>query len=186
MSKLWTRAGIACVVIGVVLFLVLRRRAYPLQVGATMPQVTLQEAGTGDFTLRRESGHVVLVNFWASWCPPCVLEAPSLERFAKQMQPLGVRVVGVSIDQSLPQLQKFMAAYHLTYPILRDPDQRLMRRFGTYKTPETYIFDRDGRLADKIISDTDWEDPRMIRFVEDLAHWPARSTGEATSSAGNY
>ncbi|HTV54782.1 MAG TPA: TlpA disulfide reductase family protein, partial [Terriglobia bacterium] len=120
------------------------------------------------------------------WCPPCVMEAPSLEQFAKQMRPLGVRVIGISIDQNLPDLAKFISDYHLTYPILRDPNQVVMHHFGTRQIPETYIFDRGGRLADKIISNTNWEDPRMIRFVEDLAHWPARASSEVTSSAGNY
>jgi peroxiredoxin len=186
MSKLWIKLGVACAVVLASLFLFLRKSPYPLQAGERMPEVTLPGADASAFSLRPVTGQVVLVNFWATWCPPCVVEAPSLEKFAKRMQPLGVRVVGVSIDQSLPDLQKFIAAYHITYPILRDPDQRLMRRFGTYKIPETYIFDRDGRLADKIISDTDWEDPRMIRFVGDLVHWPSKPGGETAASAGNY
>jgi cytochrome c biogenesis protein CcmG, thiol:disulfide interchange protein DsbE len=187
MSKLWTKGAIAAVTIGVILFVVLRQRAYPLQVGARMPEITLQQADAGTFSLRRESGHVVIVNFWATWCPPCVMEAPSLEQFAKQMGPLGVRVVGVSVDQDLPDLTRFISNYHLTYPILRDPKQLVASHFGTYKFPETYIFDRDGRLADKIISDTDWEDPRMIQFVEALVHWPPPGvSGNEKAGAGNW
>jgi peroxiredoxin len=186
MSKLWIKAVIACVTIGAIVFVVLRQPAYPLQVGARMPELTLQDADAGTFSLRRKSGHVVLVNFWATWCPPCVMETPSLEKFAQQMRPLGVRVVGVSVDQNLPDLTKFISGYQLTYPILRDPNQLIASRFGTYKFPETYIFDRDGRLADKIIGATDWEDPRMIRFVKDLAHWPPPSVSGEKKAAGNW
>jgi peroxiredoxin len=186
MSKLWTKAAIASVMIGVILFLLLRQRAYPLQVGAVMPNVTLEQTDASTFTLRQDRGHVVLVNFWATWCPPCVMEAPSLEKFAQQMRPLGVRVVGISVDQKLPDLDSFIKGYHLTYPILRDPNQVIASRFGTYKFPETYIFDRNGRLADKIIGATDWEDPRMIRFVEALVHWPPPAARGEDESAGNW
>jgi cytochrome c biogenesis protein CcmG, thiol:disulfide interchange protein DsbE len=187
MSKLWTRAGIAGVMIGAILFLVLRQRAYPLQVGAKMPDFTLQEADAGSLSLRPEIGHVVVVNFWATWCPPCVMEAPSLEQFAQQMRPYGVQVIGVSVDQKLSDLTKFISGYHLSYPILRDPNQLIASRFGTYKFPETYIFDRDGKLADKIIGTTNWEDPRMIQFVKDLVHWPpASAAGQEKAAAGNW
>jgi peroxiredoxin len=187
MSKLWIEAGIACAVVGAILFLVFRRAPHPLQVGARMPELTLPEMDSGTFSAREDRGRVVLVNFWATWCPPCVMEAPSLEKFAARMRPFGVRVVGVSVDQSLPDLTKFISSYHLTYPILRDPYQRVSSHFGTYKFPETYIFDRDGRLAEKIIGATDWDDPRMTRFVEALVHWPPpSSSGEEKAAAGNW
>lgn len=185
MSKRWIGAGVACVALGGLLFLLLRQTVYPLQVGARIPQVTLKELDSGAFSLREARGHVVLVNFWATWCPPCVMEAPSLEKFAEQVRPLGVRVLGVSVDQDLHDLTKFVSDYHLTYPILRDPYQSAASRFGTHLFPETYIFDRHGRLADKIIGATDWEDPRMIRFVEALVHWPLQSR-EQEPAAGDW
>lgn len=185
MGKRWTKIIAACVALAVILLLIFSRGPRKLQAGERAPDFTLEKVTSGAFSLREDRGHVVLVNFWASWCPPCVAEAPSLEKFAQQMRPLGVRVIGVSVDQNLSELQKFIAKYHLTYPILRDPNQRTMRRFGTYKIPETYILDRKGRLADKIISDTDWEDPRMIRFVDALVHWPPLNVSResATDSA---
>lgn len=102
------------------------------------------------------------------------------------MQPLGVRVIGVSVDQDLPSLQKFISGYGITYPILRDPYQALAGRFGTHMFPETYIFDRDGRLADKIIGATDWTDPEMIQFVQDLNHWPPTTAAKTASAPGNW
>lgn len=190
MSKsLWLKLGIVAVVVGVILSLLWGRRGPKvLAVGNKAPNFTLERVNAGTFTLRDGSHRVTLVNFWATWCPPCVEEAPSLEKFARQMQPLGVRVVGVSVDQNLPDLQKFISSYHLTYPILRDPNQSLAGRFGTHMFPETYIFDRDGRLADKIIGPTDWEDPHMIQFVEALVHWPPAGVAEsaAASSGSGY
>jgi len=110
-----------------------------------------------------------VVNFWATWCPPCVAETPSLEKFAEQVRPLGVVVVGVSVNQSAADIQQFAAQYHLTFIMARDPLQALSHRYGTYQFPETYILDRKGRLASKIISNTDWTDPRMLEFVRSLA-----------------
>ena len=113
--------------------------------------------------------HVVVVNFWATWCPPCIEEAPSLEQFAEQVRPDGTTVIGVSVDQDADALAKFLARSHTSFPIARDPDQALAARYGTFKFPETYILDRDGRLAEKIIGAIDWQDPRILEYVRALA-----------------
>ncbi len=180
-------AGVACVVIGAALWVAFTRAPGPLRIGSTAPEFTLPEMNAVGFSLRNDRHHVLLVNFWATWCPPCVMETPSLEKFARQMRPLGVRVIGVSVDQNKPDLASFISDYHLSFPILRDPRQALASRFGTYKFPETYIFDRNGRLAEKIIGAADWEDPRMIEFVKALAHWPpVHSSNDAKAAAGNW
>lgn len=144
-------------------------------VGESAPDFTLPELGQGTARLDEYRHQVVLVNFWATWCPPCVEEAPSLEKFAEQMRREGVIVIGVSVDQNDAQLAKFVADHHLTYPIARDPYQRLAHRYGTFQFPETYILDRDGRVADKVVGEWDWQDSRLIDFVRDLAH-PERAS----------
>ncbi|MGH9471012.1 MAG: TlpA family protein disulfide reductase [Terriglobia bacterium] len=188
MSKsLWIKCGVAAIAAGVVVALVMRRGPHPLQTGDRLPAFTLQQVdAVGPLSIRGQGHEVVLVNFWATWCPPCVEEAPSLEKFAREMAPRGVRVIGVSVDRNGADLLKFVAQHHLTYPILRDPDQSLAARFGTYKFPETYIFDRDGRLADKIIGPTDWSDPRMIQFVGALTHWNTAAPQQAAAATGAY
>jgi len=110
-----------------------------------------------------------VLNFWATWCPPCVTETPSLEDFAKRVKPLGVEVVGASEDTDPAALTAFIAKYGLTYTIAHDPGRALATRYGTLQFPETYIIDKDGRLAEKIISNTDWDDPRMLAYVRELA-----------------
>jgi cytochrome c biogenesis protein CcmG, thiol:disulfide interchange protein DsbE len=92
-----------------------------------------------------------------------------LERFAEQLRPDGTAVIGVSVDQDTDALAKFLAQYHTSFPIARDPDQALAARYGTFKFPETYILDRDGRLAEKIIGAIDWQDPRILEYVRALA-----------------
>lgn len=152
---------------------ILRLRAGQPQevaVGESAPNFELPALGHGTARLREYRHHVVVLNFWATWCPPCVEEAPSLEKFAEQMRSEGVAVIGVSVDQDQAQLEKFVAEHGLTFPIARDPNQNLAGRYGTFKFPETYILDRDGRVAEKIVGAIDWHDLRIIDFVRELAH----------------
>lgn len=145
-----------------------------VEVGEDAPDFTLPGLPQGSFALANYKRQVVVVNFWATWCPPCVEETPSLEKFAARVQPMGVAVIGVSVDQDRAALEKFVGDYHMTYPIARDPDRTLAARYGTFQFPETYIIDRSGRVAEKIIGPIDWQDPRILSFVESLAPESAR------------
>jgi cytochrome c biogenesis protein CcmG/thiol:disulfide interchange protein DsbE len=138
-------------------------------IGDRAPAFTLPALNSGSIALRNFSHQVVVLNFWATWCPPCVDEAPSLEKFSEEMRPQGVAVIGVSVDQDPAALKRFVAQAHLTFPIARDPDQVLAARYGTFKFPETYIIDRSGRVAEKVIGPIDWQDPRIVDFVQNLA-----------------
>jgi peroxiredoxin len=156
-----------------------------VEVGEEVPDFSLPLAGSSPGASAGSSarladyrGRVLVLNFWGTWCPPCVAEAPSLETFARKVKPLGVEVLGASerkdlssadADEDDPALAAFIEKYHLTYPIARDPAAGVAHRYGTFLFPETYIIDRHGRLAEKIISNIDWDDPRMLAFVRELA-----------------
>lgn len=174
MSKVHTARTILLVAMGAaILGFVLRPRApHPPEVGEAAPDFDLPGLSQGLIALHQYRHHVVVLNFWATWCPPCVEEAPSLAKFSSQMQKQRVTVIGVSVDQDQAALEKFVADYHLPFPIARDPNQALASRYGTFKFPETYILDRKGKIAEKIIGAIDWQDPRMISFVGDLAGSP--------------
>ena len=179
-KKLLTYA-VPLLILGGVAWFALRPRAQqPVAIGERVPDFSLPAAeGSGGSTaspIRLEDyrGRVLVLNFWATWCPPCVEETPSLEAFSEKAKSLGVVVVGASVDQDPAALAAFISKYHLTYPIARDPSRALATRYGTLQFPETYIIDRHGRLAEKIISNTDWTDPRMLDFVRELAQPPAQ------------
>lgn len=153
-----------------------RSKAGPaLMVGDRAPDFALAGLDRKAVTLANYRGQVLVLNFWATWCAPCVEEAPSLEKFSAQMQPLGVTVIGVSVDEDVAALEKFVADNRLSFPIARDPGGSLAAHFGTFKFPETYIIDRHGKVAEKIIGAINWQDPRIVDFVRNLAPGNARA-----------
>ena len=163
----WVVIGVAA---GALVWLVVHPHSRgPVKLGERAPGFTLPQLPSGKLSLSEFKGHVVVLNFWATWCPPCVMETPSLEKFAAQMKPEGVTVLGVSVDENENQLKQFVQHYHLSYPVARDPGAALANSYGTYKLPESYIIGRDGHVADKIIGGINWTDPRMITFVKSLA-----------------
>ncbi len=171
MSKTNVVKILALVVIlgGAILLAVHLRSPHAVEIGESAPDFTLPALSQGNLSLHDFGKHVVVLNFWATWCPPCVEETPSLEKFAEEMQHQGVTVMGVSVDQDTQALESFRAAQHVSFPILRDPDQALANRYGTFKFPETYIIDNQGRVAEKLIGAVDWQDPRIVSFVQELA-----------------
>jgi peroxiredoxin len=163
----WALMGIAAA--GVAWMAFHPRPKGPVTLGQEAPGFTLQQLPSGKLSLSQFKGQVVVVNFWATWCPPCIEETPSLEQFATQMKPDGVTVIGVSVDEDPKALENFVQHFHISYPVARDPSAALANSYGTYKLPESYIIGRDGHVAEKIIGATNWTDPRMIAFVKSLA-----------------
>ena len=118
-------------------------------------------------------GKVVLLNFWASWCQPCVDEAPSLNQLQKKILPLGGTILGVNVgvDDTEDAYQKFLADYHIDFPTWRDPSATLAASWGTTAFPETYVIDRQGRLQRKIVGPQDWTSPAMLSYLDSLLNY---------------
>jgi len=157
-------------ILGGAILLALRlRQPRPVDIGEKAPDFTLPALTQRSLSLHEFGRQVVVLNFWATWCPPCVEETPGLEKFAEQMRLQGVTVMGVSVDEDAAALQTFAAEQHLSFPILRDPSRSIAGRYGTFQFPETYIIDQEGRVAEKLIGAVDWQDSRLIAFVQELA-----------------
>lgn len=113
-------------------------------------------------------GHVVVLNFWATWCPPCVDEAPSLNQLQREIQPRGGTVLGVSVDEDENAYEKFRVTYNLSFPTFRDPSRNIPLEYGTTMFPDTYIIDRNGRIDRKIVGPQDWTSADITAYLDSL------------------
>ena len=113
-------------------------------------------------------GNVVLLNFWATWCPPCVDEAPSLNALQRRIAPLGGTVLGISLDEDQSAYENFLRTYQLGFPNYRDPSKQIAVDYGTTMYPETYVIDRKGRLDRKIIGPQDWTSPELTAYLDSI------------------
>ena len=111
------------------------------------PSRTLPRLGGGESSIAALKGRPVIVNFWASWCDPCKEEAPALLRAHEKIRKAGGTVLGVTVDDSSPDSQKFVEEFKLPFPSLRDVDGELGEEFGRTGVPETFVIDREGRVA---------------------------------------
>ena len=122
-------------------------------------------------------GKVVVLNFWASWCPPCKEETPALNRLQKYIAGRGGMVLGVSADEDSSAYGSFLQSEGVVFPTYRDPGTRgtvspIALDYGTSTYPETYIIDRQGKIARKFIGFQQWDSPPMRSYLDSLLSQP--------------
>jgi peroxiredoxin len=116
-------------------------------------------------------GKVVVLNFWGTWCPSCVEEAPSLNRLQKHLETRNGLILGVAADEDPAAFQKFLHDQNILYPTYRDPATNENRSpialsYGTSMVPETYVIDRHGRIVRKIVGPQEWDSPEMLAYFD--------------------
>ncbi len=135
------------------------RGQQPRELGKIAPAFTLHD-GAQTVSLAQYRGQVVLLNFWASWCAPCVDELPSLMALHNRLPQL--MILGVSIDSDPQAYRNFLAQNRIDFLTIRDPSQATMHRYGTVQIPESYVIDRSGHIVRKYISAQDWISPEIV------------------------
>ncbi len=143
------------------------RSSTPGLVGSKAPDFTVKD-GTQTVSLHDYKGKTVVLNFWASWCQPCIEEAPSLEQMAKQLDGSNVVILGVSIDEDADAYQRFLKQFQVSYTNVRDPQQSAPMKYGTTGWPETYIIDKDGIVRRKFVGAVEWTRPDYINYIKSL------------------
>ena len=139
----------------------------PPHVGSSAKQFVVQDSDR-KVSLDQFRGQVVVLNFWASWCAPCVEELPSLMTMQDRMKAKGVVVLGVSIDVDGDAYHRFLKQRNVNFLTVRDPEQKVAEMYGTSGWPETYIIDRKGVMRRKFIGAVDWNSPDIVQFLTTL------------------
>jgi cytochrome c biogenesis protein CcmG/thiol:disulfide interchange protein DsbE len=136
----------------------------PPHVGAAAKEFTVQDSDH-QISLNQFRGQIVVLNFWATWCPPCVEELPSLIDMQNRLRSRGVIVVGVSIDVDGDAYHRFLKQRNVNFVTVRDPEQKVAGMYGTSGWPETYIIDRQGVVRRKIVGPMNWDSPEVMQFL---------------------
>jgi cytochrome c biogenesis protein CcmG/thiol:disulfide interchange protein DsbE len=156
---------------------------FPLRIGGEAPafeavtlppRATTTEAGGVAKSVEDYAGEVVLLNIWATWCGPCRIEMPSMERLQQRLGPQGLRIVAVSVDDPgmEARINAFADELNLTFELLHDAPGRIRQQYQTTGVPETFIIGRDGTIRRRIIGADDWSSEANVAFLERLLAEP--------------
>jgi peroxiredoxin len=141
------------------------RGDHPALIGAKAPQFTVSD-GTQAVDLAKLRGHTVVLNFWATWCIPCIEEVPSLVELQRRMPQ--VTVIAISEDEDAGTYRQFLTDNHVNFVTVRDPSARVRKMYGTVKIPETYVIDSGGVLRRKFVSAQNWTSPEIVDYLGKL------------------
>ncbi len=147
------------------------RSVAPVRVGGSAPafRAVTVDAPITEKSLADYAGNVVLLNIWATWCEPCLVEMPSLEALHRRYAEHGLRIVGVSVDApgSAEQIREFRDRLGLTFEILHDAAD-IRATYQTAGVPESFVIGRDGRIRRRVFSAENWDSPSNRALVEQL------------------
>ncbi len=142
------------------------RGSKPRLIGDPAPDFTVQDQDR-KISLHDLKGKPIVLNFWASWCPPCVHEMPSLTQLQRQMG-RNITVLAVSVDEDEDAYHKFLRNHGVDLLTVRDPEKRSPNLYGTVMFPETYIIDASGRVRRKIVGEENFTGPDFVNYLNHL------------------
>ncbi|NJN46039.1 MAG: TlpA family protein disulfide reductase [Candidatus Competibacteraceae bacterium] len=132
------------------------------------PAFTLQDSQGKTHTLADYQGKVIIVNFWATWCPPCVKEMPSLQRAWEQLRQEDIQVLAINMGQDREDIDYFLSKYPVEFPILLDSDVAVAESWGIKGLPTTFVLDASMRMVVEVIGEREWDDPELLNQVRAL------------------
>ena len=171
--KRWLLIFLLIAVAGLSIWYVTKGYRSGPQEGQQAPAFSLKNSAGESQTLSQYSNHVILINFWATWCAPCVSEMASLDRLYQKYKDRGFVVIAVSVDEEgWKAIDEFLKKIPVTFPILLDSDYKVADLYGTYRVPESYLIDQEGKVIDKILGAQEWDSPEMFSKVEKALEKP--------------
>ena len=132
------------------------------------PPLAAETLDGNRFDLSEYEGKVAVINFWATWCPPCVEELPSLDRMKKLVERLGVLVVSVDVGESPNEIREFLKDKPISFPVLLDPDAKAFKAWNSYAFPTTFILDRNHRIRYAVFGAFEWDSEEVLMTLEQL------------------
>jgi len=129
---------------------------------------TLAALNGGTFSLADQRGKIVLINFWATWCPPCLEEMPAMERLWQKHKDSGFVLVAVSVDTDPKKVVPFVTEHKLTFPIALDPSMGVADKYGVRALPSSFIVDKGGVMAGLALGPRQWDSRASHRLVETM------------------
>ena len=143
------------------------RQGEPSTAGRMAPDFALELDGKS-IHLSDLRGKVVLLDFWASWCPPCVEETPSLIALQRRIADRGGMVLGISLDDDQSAYESFLKEKNVNFPTYLDKSKAIPASYGTAMYPEAYVIGRDGRIVRKVVGPQDWTKPELLSIFDTL------------------
>jgi peroxiredoxin len=140
---------------------VVRQRADP--VDFSLPLLNGETAGLSAY-----KGKVVLLNFWATWCPPCRAEMPSMETLYQRFKDQGLEILAVNGGEDNATVQKFLQNNRYSFPVLMDTKNEVNRLYGIEAIPTTFILDKEGKIIARIVGSLRWDNSKIIAAIETL------------------
>jgi len=134
--------------------------------GDSAPEFTITTDNGQTVSVPRFGGKILVLNFWASWCPPCVDETPGMSRFTEEFKDKGVVVLGVSVDKDEKAYRAFLQKFKPAFLTARE--SQIHEDYGTFMYPETYIIDSNGKVLRKYPEEVDWLAPETIKYIDSL------------------
>lgn len=132
------------------------------------PPIDLFTSSGQPLSLHHLRGKVVLVNFWATWCEPCVTEMPALQSLRDSLAGDGFEVLAVNYQEGPARIDPFVRKLNLTLPIVRDTDGSVAKAWSARLFPASYLVDRDGRIRYAVSGPVDWTDPKIVSTIRAL------------------
>lgn len=169
------KAATAGLLVALAFVIVYSVQDHVVGVGDTAPNFRVRTESGAVLTPKDFGGKLLILNFWASWCAPCVQEMPSLNQIQKMFASQGVVVLGINVDRKEDAYRNMLNRFHVTFQTVRDPEENINYRYGTYKIPESYIIDRNGKVLQKYAGLPEvngewkpWTDPEIVNYVRSL------------------
>jgi cytochrome c biogenesis protein CcmG/thiol:disulfide interchange protein DsbE len=165
----WILTGTLVILAGILVWIVAGTLEAPVvNAGDTAPSFSVVTEDGKTITPSNFGGKLLVVNFWASWCAPCVAETPALNQFARTFAGKGVVVLGVSMDRNEKLYKEFLARYRISFETSRDPDANISSSYGTFQFPDSYIIDSSGKVVEKMINVQPWMDPQFLEHIQKM------------------